>query len=293
MKKFTKKGIIITSIVSILSIGLGTGVGLYFGQEFLTNKTNYDALDADNLEDDNKALYQKYLKMNDYSSLESYQLVNISLYKLSTLDYFSSIEEGEAVASGITQTINGKNIKNKSSYFNESISNSSLVHIAKRFYQNDDEIDEYTGNVKSATSAEYKEDSKSISTLNEFENKWGKTLDRPCIYIISSKTVVSSSVDFYDNQYKISLELNPSTSVIRYVKQMKSMSQLSSYPEFSKVKLTFTLDSKLTLLEFETDETYEVFKFGKHNTNGKLKTTYFYDLEEKMPSLNEEGIKEK
>lgn len=288
-----KTNFIITSIVSMIAIAGGIGVGLYLGQEFITPRIDYSNFNETELEDNNKELYNKYLKLDSdsYNQLKPYEMVNIGLYKLSLLENFSMLEEGAVNASGIIQSINGKTIKYGNKYFNESISDSSLVHVAKRFYQENEIIDEYTGSVISPVEASYEEETKLESSLSDFEKRWGKTLSRGSIYVVSSKTVIDSSLQINDNKYKIKLTLDPITSVSRYVRQMKEMSSLSRYPEFSSVELNFVLDSSLNLITSKSIETYEVYKFGKHTSNGELSVKYLYDLDEEIPELNEPCIK--
>lgn len=284
-----KKSFIIGTVVATVAIGCGVGVGLYLGQEFITPQTDYSSLNAEELEDDNKSLFNSYLKTNnnDYiKSFEPYQLANIGLYKMSQCDFIRSTDIGEVNASGIVQTIYGTSIKENGKYFNESISDSSLVHVARRFYQTNDSVDVYSGSVTSFNTASWSKDAKETLTANEFESLWGKTLERRSIYVVSSKTVLESSVEEQDSTYIVNVKLDPTLSVIRYVKQMKMMSDLSRYPEFSKVEITFTLDKDLTLLTSTVNEDYKVWKFGPHDSSSTLTSTYFYSNDSDIPDLN-------
>lgn len=283
-----KKSFIITSIVSAIAIGSGVLAGLYLGQEFITPQTNYGSLNQNELEDDNEKLFQKYQNTDkgSYSKFKHYEMINIGLKQLSAEEYFQTTEIGEVNASGIIQTIYGTNIRYQDEYFNESISDSSLVHVAKRFYQKDEKVAVYTGNVNTSHTATWSSDNREELTLNDFEAKWGKTLSRGSIYIISSKTVLDGDVKFEDNKYKVTVELDPVKSVVRYVKQMSEMSGLSRNPEFSSVKLEVTLNSDLKLLNLNSTEVYDVWKFGKHTSTGTLNQTFYYGIEEKIPDLN-------
>ena len=292
MKKYViknKKNFIITLVITVLSIGCGIGAGLYLGQEFITPQTDYSSFNEIELEDDNDALYNRYLSTNPNSYLstfKSYELVNISLKKLSKEVSFRSTDIGSVVAAGVTQTIYGTSIKENDSYFNESISSSSLVKVAKRFYQVDDEVTIYNGGVISSTIASWDSTSLEEMTTEEFENTWGKTLDRSSIYIVSSKTVLDEGkVENDGTNYKVTLNLDPIKSVIRYVRQMTMMSDLSRSPDFTSVQITYTLDQNLRLLNCDIYESYEVWKFGKHMSNSHLTTTYYYQGSS-IPDLN-------
>lgn len=292
MKKYvikSKKNFIITLVITVLSIGCGVGVGLYLGQEFITPQTDYSSFNEVELEDDNDALYNKYLSTdkNSYmSTFKPYELVNISLKKLSKEESYRSTDIGAVVSVGVTQTIYGTSIKENDYYFNESISSSSLVKVAKRFYQEDEEVTIYDGGVVSSTIASWDSNSKELLKTDEFESLWGKTLDRASIYIVSSKTVLNDgSIEQNGTNYEITLNLDPVKSVLRYVRQMTMMSNLSRNPDFSSVQITYTLDQNLRLLNCDIYENYEVWKFGKHASNGHLTTTYYYQGSS-IPDLN-------
>lgn len=292
MKKYViknKKNFIITLVITVLSIGCGVGAGLYLGQEFITPQIDYSSYNELELEDDNDALYNRYLSTNQsayLSTFKPYELVNISLKKLSKEVSYRSTDIGAVVAAGVTQTIYGTSIKENDSYFNESISNSSLVKVAKRFYQIDDQVSIYSGGVISSTIASWDSSSLQEMSTEDFEYLWGKTLDRSSIYIVSSKTILDEGkVEKIGTNYKVTLNLDPIKSVIRYVRQMKMMSDLSRSPDFTSVNITYTLDQNLRLLNCDINENYEVWKFGKHASSSHLTTTYYYQGSS-IPDLN-------
>lgn len=286
--KPSKKKIIITSIVSVFAISIGVGVGVFFGQEFLGPKTNYDAFDPLSYEDDVDSLYEQYLNSNgDYSKFEPYDLVNIAYRKFELEENSYSITNGNIAASIVNQTLRGVSIKNDDLYFNESISQSGIVSVAKRFYQEAGSVTTYNGSdIKNGSSASWSEEDKSISNLEDYEDEWGKTLKRSSIYIISSKTVLNSEVNKENDNYVISLSLDPTTSVLRYVKQMEKMSDLSRKPEFTSVEMKITLDDELNLVKREIDEVYTVYMMGAHTSNAHLIESYYPNVKIDIPSLD-------
>lgn len=286
--KPSKKKIIITSIVSVFAISLGVGVGVFFGQEFLGTRTNYDAFDPLNYEDDIDALYKEYSNSNgDYSSFEPYELVSIAYHKFELEENSYSVTDGNIAASIVNQTLRSVSIKNNDLYFNESISQSGIVSVAKRFYQEAGSVATYNGkDIKDGVMASWNEEDKTISNLEDYEDEWGKTLKRSSIYIISSKTVLNSEVSKEENNYVISLSLNPTTSVLRYVKQMEKMSDLSRKPEFTSVEMKITLDEDLNLVKREIDEVYTVYMMGAHTSNAHLIDFYYPNVKIDIPSLN-------
>ena len=175
-------------------------------------------------------------------------------------------------------------------FFNESISESAFVKVAKRFYQSNDVVDIYDGSIESDSngiSGEYQE--KEEFTVEQYEETWGKNLSQPVIYIISSKTTLeTSSITTSDNGYTISLDLDPLTSVIRYSKQMIQMSSLSNAPEFTKVHVEFEVDKDLNLLEMNVTEAYYVWVVGKNFTEATLNEKYtILDSAPEIPTIDE------
>ena len=161
-KKMTKSGIIITSTVSTIAICAGIGLGVYFGNGYF-DKVNYN-YDVNALEDNISKIMSKYEKSNsDYSSLNAIEMANVGIYQFANKTYTSSSAIGE-VRAEITQTICTSSVKKDNSYFNESISASSLVKVAKRFYQNNNSVSIYEGSIKDTTSATWNEsrDRKSV-----------------------------------------------------------------------------------------------------------------------------------
>lgn len=291
-KKKKKSAIILGTVIPlVVTAGVGAFLGYYFGKQYLVKQVDYSNLSAEELEDDNTKIYKEFNALSNkedaFSKYEPYEVINIALNNLSQVENLKIVNSGAANAAGVVQKINGVSIRNGDSYFNESISSSSLVKVAKRFYQSNNEVDVYDGDVSSDTTASYKESSKVSYTEADFENTWGKTVDRSNVYVVSSKTYKEGSISKDENNnYKVYVKLDPSLSVIRYVKQMKEMSSLKDYPSFSNVELTYTIDKDFTILESVANENYEVNKFGTHSTESSLTSTYYLNKNESIPSLD-------
>lgn len=289
MKKISRKtkNIIITSSVCVVALTTGISLGLVFGMEYLGPRVNYGDYNVLSLEDDNAKLYREYQKINDgdYSRFEPYEMANIAIYGYQNSEYHYSYSSGVANASLVKQNIYATSIRNGDEYFTESISSSSLVNVAKRFYQDNSGVTTYTGSVE-GKGAKWKEGTKEVSSFEEFENQWGKVPSRSCIYIISSKTVLDSNVEKTEDGYIVDVSLDPVKSVIRYVRQMVSMSDLSREPSFKTVDLRFVLDNQLNLKEMTSHEIYDVYKFGTHTTDSTINEYFFIDDGYKIPDLN-------
>lgn len=289
-KKMSKATKIATSIVVCLSVAGGIATGYFFGRDYFRPAFNYDQFDVDALEDDIDALYNCFQKTDASSYLsafEGFELINIALRNFESEVNNYSIVVGDVNAAGITQTVRSFNIKNDTNLYSESISHSSLVKVAKRFYQSENAIDVFAGTKISVESASYSQDNKETFTLEEFEETYGKTFARASIYIISSKTVLSQTVASEGDYILVDINLDPQKSVIRYVKQMSEMSGLSKPPTFDEINITFTMDKKLNLIKSNIVEEYEVYKFGYHSSTGKMQETYHAGEYLKIPELDE------
>lgn len=289
-KKMSKATKIATSIVVSLSVAGGIATGYYFGRDYFRPAFNYGQYDVDTLEDDIDALYLRYQKTDAslyLSTFEGYELVNIALKNYENEANNYSVVIGDVNAAGVTQTVRSFNIKNGIDLYSESISHSSLVKVAKRFYQSEEIVDVFAGSKIGVESASYSQENKESYGLDEFEEAYGKTFSRASIYIISSQTVLSQSVIDNGDSISIDIDLDPQKSVIRYVKQMSEMSGLSKPPTFDDIHITFTMDKSLTLLKSNIIEHYEVYKFGYHSSTGEMEETYHAGEYLKIPDLDE------
>ena len=295
-EKLTKKFYILTSIFGVLLVGIGIAGGIILGQEVFATKIDYGAIDQDGIEDNQEALMNRYKKASPSSYLttfEPYELINISLNKLGDHQNIQKVTVGEVLAAGVKQEIRANFVKDGNNYFSESLSQSSMVKVAWRFYQDETTVNSYSGSLNNVESAKWKQDSKKDYELEAYEDTWGKTLDRGSIYVISSKTVTDGTAKEVDGNYEVSVELDVTTSVVRYVKQMMMTSNLSKPPVFHHIQLTFILDKELNVQTTTVDESYDVYMFGKHNSNGHVVDSYYYDSNAKIPQLNEDAIYDK
>ncbi len=291
-KKLSKKSkIIIYLCTGVVSLGV-IGTSSYFIYEYLKPGVDYDKLNALELEDDLSSLYDEYLitSKEDYiDTFSPYELANIALLNYQNEENNFSIVKGSVTSFGVTQSVRTFNIKQNNNFFSESISYSSFVKVARRFYQSPNEVIVYSAPSTTVTSesAKYDIDKHVEYDLVEFENLYGKTFARSSIYIISSKTVLDSSVEKIDGGYEINISLDPIKSVIRYVKQMSEMSNLSKEPTFKEINLTYTVDDELNLKSCITHEEYEIYLLGKMDSVGDMVETYHPGEFSKILDLSE------
>ena len=242
------------------------------------------------------AIMAKYNNLSDKSinGVKSYSdadVINIVLEKYKQCENCYSIGIGLA-STIVKQTIRNAQIKRGDQYFEEQISYSDMVNVAKRSIQNgkNGNIDLYNGNASGPTTASYPSNPSSTYTKSNYKNYLGKTLDEMFIYIISEKTVIDSSKTIKGDDVTMKFNLNPNLSTYYYKTQMLNISGLSNLPPFSEVKLTFTVDKNLNLKTLDVDETFTATKEGipvPAKTHNIIK--YYYHAGEQMeiPSINE------
>lgn len=281
----------------ILTIGIcgvaGGGTGIVLKRTIgPVDETYPPGFDPREFSPNVEAIMEKYEKLSDktINGVKSYSdadIINIVLEKYRRQDYCWSIAEGNANTI-VTQTIRNAQIKYGDEYFEEQISYSSVVDLAKRSYQHGKEgaIELHVGTADGPEAAHYPDPS--VTKPKEYDKasykkELGKTLDEMFIYIISEKTVLDSSRSAKGVDTLIKFNLNPNLSTFYYKTQMKSISGLSNLPPFSEVKLEFTINSNLDLKQMNVDETFTATKEGipvPATTHNLIKN--YYHVGEKM-----------
>lgn len=255
---------------------------------------DYENMTIADYEDDANVLLKRYSKSqsgNYLKDFKPYELASIARAKVGQHENVHTVGIGLVNATmGVKQTIRSYYIKDNDQYFFENISKSAFAKINFRFYQSGQEVETYEGSGEEITRADWPDNPTETSSLSEYEEKWGRDLSRTSILIISSKTVLNdqSSAVEKDGQIHLSLELDPITSVLRYVKQMKSTSKSTKYPTFHKMHIDMVLDKELNLLSSKTAETYDVEAKGltSKNTTASLEETFTYDQNEVIPEIH-------
>lgn len=286
----TKTKIIYSSLI-IVFLAIGGFAGYIVSGIIFKNGANYDNISENqilSIEDDSEALLKRFSSANINSDLTStftpVELVEISLAKFSTHTYIRSTQYGLVTAMGVDQTVRTSSIKNGENYFLEDISNSSLVHAARRFYQSGDEVKDYEGSNVTQTKATWSDSKCTIRNIEEHTKKWGKDLSRPLIYIISSKTA-NGNVVKTDSEYHVSLSLDKDLSTIRYAKQMLSISPIDN-PVFDSLDIQLILNKNLDLISYHTEEHYKVDMIVSGvSSHGRLSEYFTYDEQTAIPDL--------
>lgn len=290
-KKHSKKTWIVLGICGVCFLAIGGTAGYFLGQSFFASQDaiDYSQYSADELEDNHEDLMRRYNEASPSTYLtkfKSYEFANIALDKVGLHENVMSQTYGLVNAMGVKQTVRATSIKNENKYFLENISASSMVQAAKRFYQEGDQVITYNGGSVSTDKATWSEQAQSTLSKKEHEDKWGKNLSRPSIYIISKATTLSTSkVEKDGDGYKVSIDIDPKLGVLRYVKQMIEISGVSS-PKFHSIHMEMTLDSDLSLIQTKINEKYSVVMVVKAESDAEMTEYFTYDQGKTIPDLN-------
>ena len=297
MPVIKKKSVIIYSIVGALLIGGGIGTGILMYQFFGFNGTDYSSIDQNSLEMNMEELTKRYNKANVSNVNDAVnkftipELANIAIHNSESHDSMSIIATGEVTATmNVKQSIRSYQIKKDNHYFLEQISHSSFVELAWRMYGDDTNTTTNKGSYVGIEEGNFSNPTSTSYENKDYEEKWGKKMSSSMIYIISNKTVLDTSTYTINGEtLKLSLDLHPIYSVMRYVKQMVMTSDLGREPSFHEVHLDLEIDKDMNLSKVDIKEVYDVQSFGvtSKNTVGELHEVRYYDLNEDIPELTQ------
>lgn len=290
-KPSRKKTIILYSSIVMVAVALGVTAGVLAKLNMSKETTDYSGFNPEQYRVDSKELLEQY-KANPRKIFTAAELINIGLEKYRQCENSYSIGVGNADAGIVNQTIRNAQIKNGNKYFEESISNSSMVHIANRVEQTDigGKIYFYKGKATGAEACKYT-DNKVEYAEQDYKKEWGKTLDEMFIYLISNDTVLKDSDSIEntdDGLIKIKVSLDTDISSYYYKVQMKTISKLSGLPTFDYLKQSYVFTSDMKLLYCQVDEKYQA-SMGPITTSIHNIIDYYYHADEyqAIPTLEE------
>lgn len=204
-------------------------------------------------------------------------LKNCTEYSIYTKGY-NGEDKGVVTTLGMKQDLYGyRYIKNGKGYFD--YYSTGIANVVKKveFKLGEDKYYCFNGTVSGSDTVWTSVPSSSGNDYNtgeEYNAMTGCQADNPIDYIVSTKTILEESFEGETNGvYKYVLKLNPTTSVLNYVKKMNYMSGLG-YPKFTNIELIFEVDENMNFLNIYTNEDYKVIGMS---ANGKYKNEFHYD----------------
>ncbi len=280
------KNAVITGIVISSGIAGGLAVGIVLGKMLSNQAYTYDTAIDTGLEADYDALMERYEADSNVENFTPTEVVNISWLKYAAEEHTHSVAHCNVLAAIVKQKVYSHDVRDGNRWFSESVFYSSMKKGGFRFYQDGTNVFRYTAsNPTEDGTADWSKDTEYGYTKEGFEEKWGKTLDRPIIYIMSDKTVLNETMVEQDEKWIIDLELDPEKSTERYARQMISMSNLGEPPTFRSIHLTFTIDTNYNLEKLLAQESYTVYVVGRNDSQSTNEILYYHNSSETIPDL--------
>ena len=273
--------------IILVTLLIGGSAGFVVGTT-LKEPTYQFIANTDAYEPDLQAAYAKYeaAKGGDLSKTMSVdEMINVAYMKFGKEEQTYSRGVGVAKAMGLVdQYIWSTTVADNGRYFEESISLSSFVQIYDRMFEEGETVTTYWGGDDNFASHPKEE-----LNRDDYKEKMGRYVSEALIYVVSGKTLVNdastksgkpASGIYKDGEnYVLEAELSPKLGTIRYKKQMKTISDLASQPDFEFCHITVTTDADLNLIRMDTHESYKaVTKMGLGSgVTGGLSTAYYHE----------------
>lgn len=280
------------------AVGITGGI---IGKRYLNEPIrDYSGFDANNYKIDGDAIIAKIESYNTkesaFNQLPAEDLINYAFETYRRCENSYSFSTGLASASIVSQQIRSCQIKNGNTYFEESVSKSSMVGVGNRMVQEgkDGGVTLYKvgnkNNVIIDSSVSIYNPTPIDMTKEEYATTFGRSLDEMFIYLIHKDTVLSTSSKqkLSNNEgYEIILNLDPDLSTYCYQFQMLNISGLDKMPIFKYVTLTYKLNNNFDLISCHVDECYEATMGVSVTITNSLNFSYFPNTYYKIPELTE------
>jgi hypothetical protein len=307
-KKHRLRGALISGGAGILVIGAGFGAGLFI-KEQQRKKAEAEVVEIDisQLIVDEKEVYEKYKASSSYEKdLTPAEAWNASLYLFSKSESSFSYSVGAGVAMGlVTQNINSCSIHHNGAWFEESLSKSSMVETAWRYYEaSDKSATSYSGSGVNpeATTAKWNEGSKQVyADEASFKSVIGFALStHRSNYNITNYSILDSDAESGSGDggskitktgegYTIDIEINTKIACEDYRTQMVHTSNLYNKPRFYFSHVTLKTDEKLNPISMRAHEKYHAATSAiiSSDVENDITTYYFLDANVAIPALKE------
>lgn len=204
------------------------------------------------------------------------KLANNQYYGIYTKGY-NGEDKGVVTTLGMKQDLYGYRYRfNNKGYFDYYSTGLATVVKKVEFNFGEDKYYCYEGTMNNGTTIwtnSSKEDGKDYKTGTEYKEMVGCNAENAIDYIVSTKTVISEKFNGVNEiGYSLTINLDPSTSVLNYVKKMDYMSGFG-YPKFSRIEIKFEVDANLNFKNIYVNEDYKIIGMS---ANSKYKMEFNY-----------------
>lgn len=293
------KTVVLYSIIGASALAVGVSGGVIYKRCIAAPTENIIGFNPDGCKPNAEELFKAVQKAGSIKAavdkLQPYEIVNYSFEKYKQNEKSVSFCVGLA-DTAVQQYVRSAQIRNGSQYFEEQISKSSMVGVAKRMFQDGEEKDVKvyhetgSGDVicdNNEAYSSYKSDPQ-VFSYKDYKTAWGRNLPDMTIYLIASSTIADQSITKEDGGYKVVLNLNPVKGAYNYRYQMKTISNLATEPTFSLLDLTYWLDEDLNIIKMNERSAFVATMVGiSAPVDNNLDYYYFAGKEMKFPELNE------
>ena len=185
----------------------------------------------------------------DYSGKDNAAICN---WVIKHTSEFKTVTTGDVKAKvaviNYTQDIHNTRIVTKDGCYIETISDSSLVHVYEEKYLENKQV------------VVRKNHSDKYSTINEeeFLEKYGWHPTEFQAYILNEDTILDAKIEPDNENYKLTLTLDPVSSAPKKQRETKTVGNAKGYPGYKETVLTVILTSNWTPIEVDTYEVYDI-----------------------------------
>ena len=258
------------ALVGFVAIVFGYFGGNYYYTNFMNN-VDYSKFEASALRDDEEAVYNDVISRLTPDRSTAVQLFVAAEYKLKQTEKYHAAVSGEVQPSiGSKQLISGEKGRDGDNVYLENISK-GMMSIAEKYTYSVSEkqatiFHAEGGAIVDMSTVNYPDNPSWVMSEDEYLSEYGTAPDNPCIpYIVSSKTYITGTDSVRSlgaGKFEIKFNLLKDSSVVNYVKQIKHMSGLASYPTFKSIEVTAVIDSEFRFVSIYYEESYTVVYFG-------------------------------
>ena len=288
-----KKRLVNFCVLLLCGVLTGVGLGTWYYKNVLSSNINWEsailersvyeqsAIDTQNLA--LKKIQNGATSPNDLTLSENYQL---ALYNFAKATKYTLTATGK-IATIATQTIFAEKKFDGKTYQSITIS-TGFMNVAERAQMayNSNSVTIAKGTDITQNSATWNGQSNTYTT-QQYKDLSGGLPSSCQNYIISNRTVLNDNdeVNIFETEdgqtlYSFTIELDPIYSALNYIEQIKYTSSLSSYPEFTSIQQTITIDSNWNFVSIEVLEKYSIVAYGMRNScTGTLTSTFDFDSE--------------
>ena len=293
------KTLVLYSIIGASALAVGAGGGVAYKRCILKPTENIIGFNPEACKPNADELFKAVEKAGSPKAatekLQPFEIANYAFEKYKQCEYSVSYCSGMANTL-VEQFIWSAQIKRNNNYFEEQVSKSNMVGVAKRMLQEGESSNTKVWNETGSGDviadandayAKFKPEADNYS-FDEYKEAWGRNLPDMAIYLIATSTIDKQELVKDGDGYKVTLSLNPVKGGYNYRYQMKTISNLAAFPSFSLLDLTYWLDADLNIVKMNEHSKFTAQMVGvAADVENDIMYHYFPGKEMKFPELNE------